>query len=69
MPKPKEPFTGTSFQGFLILDGEAQLWTSSVFNTESDAEIYMHRKQQAFGWDLSKHTIVPCTATVRITTF
>lgn len=69
MPKPKEPFTSTRFQGFLILDGEAQLWTSAVFNTPAQAANYMQDKANRIGGDFSKHQIVPCAAAVRVTTF
>lgn len=71
MAKKQEQFEAGRIQGFCILNAEKVpgLWTPAVFGREHDAQAYMDKQHEIYGWDLSKHTIVPCTADVRLVHF
>lgn len=68
MARIKKPFEATNFQGFLILSGETppDLWTSAVFGSREEARQYIEHRRTLYAWDLSKHSIVPCQAAVRV---
>lgn len=55
-----------NFGVYGILNSDGKPWTSDTFITAAKAERYLaDRQRENPKWDLSKHTVVPVSVTIR----
>jgi hypothetical protein len=53
------------WKAYGILNMYGEFWTDEIFKTESEAWDYIS-SFSVKNWDLSNHTIVPCTVTIKL---
>ena len=54
------------FEAFTILNGQGEVWTQAVFETENAAQNHIANAVKSWAKDgLHRHKVVPCTVTIK----